>query len=369
MEKVRLGDMGEFARGISKHRPRNALELYEGGGFPLIQTGDISRSNFKITNHSQEYNEIGIQQSKIWPAGTLAITIAANIAETGILSYPMAFPDSVVGFNAYEDRTTNEFVHYLIVNFRKSIQQNTKSSGSIQDNINLEFLNNLKLFFPSLPDQKAIVGILSALDEKITLNNKINHILENYAHTIYDYMCVQGAKDEWQVIKLGELFSENEKSKIKVKEALDTSVGRYPFFTSGETIKSLDEMMVSGSNLFLSTGGNFVVQFMIGDASYSTDTYSITSDHPEFTYFFILERKEYINKYLFTGSGLKHLQKTGFKKLKVKLPDNQILIDFHDQVAPIFQKIQINNQESAKLAKLRDFLLPQLMSGRVKVID
>lgn len=168
MEKVRLGDMGEFARGISKHRPRNALELYEGGGFPLIQTGDISRSNFKITNHSQEYNEIGIQQSKIWPAGTLAITIAANIAETGILSYPMAFPDSVVGFNAYEDRTTNEFVHYLIVNFRKSIQQNTKSSGSIQDNINLEFWNNLKLFFPSLPDQKAIVGILSALDEKIT---------------------------------------------------------------------------------------------------------------------------------------------------------------------------------------------------------
>ena len=95
---ARFPELGEFARGKSKHRPRNAPELYKGGTIPLVQTGDVARSNGIITTHTGLYNENGLAQSKLWKKGTMCITIAANIADSGILGMDACFPDSVVGF-------------------------------------------------------------------------------------------------------------------------------------------------------------------------------------------------------------------------------------------------------------------------------
>ena len=97
-----LANLGELARGKSKHRPRNAPELF-GGPYPFIQTGEVKAARRIIREHSQTYSELGLEQSKLWPEGTLCITIAANIAETAFLGFDGCFPDSVVGFAAYED--------------------------------------------------------------------------------------------------------------------------------------------------------------------------------------------------------------------------------------------------------------------------
>ena len=100
-----LSSLGSFSRGKSKHRPRNDEKLFDNGVYPLIQTGDVKKSNLYINNNSSYYNDFGLSQSKIWDKGTLCITIAANIAETSILSYPMCFPDSIVGFSADKEKT------------------------------------------------------------------------------------------------------------------------------------------------------------------------------------------------------------------------------------------------------------------------
>ena len=95
---ARIPQLGELNRGKSKHRPRNDPRLL-GGPYPFVQTGDVRHSGGLITRHSQTYTEFGLAQSRLWPPGTLCITIAANIADTdGILSYEACFPDSVVGF-------------------------------------------------------------------------------------------------------------------------------------------------------------------------------------------------------------------------------------------------------------------------------
>src|SRR5262249_25290581 len=95
---ARFPELGTFGRGRSKHRPRNDPALFEGGTHPLIQTGDVARSYGTIRTYSSKYNDIGLAQSRLWPAGTLCITIAANIADSGILGFDACFPDSVVGF-------------------------------------------------------------------------------------------------------------------------------------------------------------------------------------------------------------------------------------------------------------------------------
>ena len=82
--RQRLAELGTLERGSSRHRPRNAPALL-GGPYPLIQTGEVAAARWTITSYRSTYSEFGLKQSRLWPAGTLCITIAANIANTGIL--------------------------------------------------------------------------------------------------------------------------------------------------------------------------------------------------------------------------------------------------------------------------------------------
>ena len=188
-ETKKLSELGVFARGKSKHRPRNDERLFEGGGYPLVQTGEIKDANLYIRHHEQEYGDFGLKQSKLWNTGTLCITIAANISETAILAYPMCFPDSIVGFSANHEKSSEKFMYYIFEYIKKSIQN--AATGSIQDNINIDYLTSLDFKVPSKKYQDEMVMLLSAIDEKILLNSEINDNLEQQAKLIYDYWFTQ----------------------------------------------------------------------------------------------------------------------------------------------------------------------------------
>lgn len=193
---VRLGDLGEVNRGRSRHRPRYAEHLY-GGPYPFIQTGDIRESGGRITSHSQTYNDAGLAQSRLWPAGTMCITIAANIAETAVLTYPACFPDSVVGFVADDTKCIVEFVEYMFRFLRRQIQH--EATGSVQDNINLATLDRLRFPLPPLKEQQAIACILGALDDKIELNRRMNQTLEATARAIFKSWFVDFDPVRWNM--------------------------------------------------------------------------------------------------------------------------------------------------------------------------
>lgn len=139
-----LKSLGTLDRGVSKHRPRNDPRLL-GGDYPLIQTGDVANCDGYIRAFTSTYSEVGLQQSKLWPAGTLCITIAANIAKTGILLFPACFPDSVVGFRATE-RPTIEYVRFWLSFLQQTLEDNAPASA--QKNINLAILRELQIPVP-----------------------------------------------------------------------------------------------------------------------------------------------------------------------------------------------------------------------------
>ncbi len=149
-----------FGRGKSKHRPRNDKKLF-GGDYPFIQTGDIRNSEHCVTNYSQTYNEVGLSQSKLWPKGTICITIAANIAETGVLSFEACFPDSVIGIVVNKELADIDFVEYLLQSFKVNLQ--ALSKGSAQDNINLGTFKDKLFPFPPVKKQQQIVKKLNSL--------------------------------------------------------------------------------------------------------------------------------------------------------------------------------------------------------------
>lgn len=151
----------DFGRGKSKHRPRNDARLY-GGDIPFIQTGDIREAGKWIENYSQTYSAFGLQQSKQWEKGTLCITIAANIAETGLLGFDACFPDSIIGFVANPKFAITEYVYYYLNSIKDYLAN--KSYGSAQDNLNLSTFSSLKIPVPSLEIQSRIVQVLDNFD-------------------------------------------------------------------------------------------------------------------------------------------------------------------------------------------------------------
>ena len=147
----------DFGRGKSKHRPRNDARLY-GGDIPFIQTGDIREAGKWIENYSQTYSAFGVEQSKKWEKGTLCITIAANIAETGLLGFEACFPDSIIGVVANPEFAITEYVYYYLNSIKDYLAN--KSYGSAQDNLNLSTFSSLKIPVPSLEIQSRIVQVL-----------------------------------------------------------------------------------------------------------------------------------------------------------------------------------------------------------------
>lgn len=181
-EKKTLDQLGSVSRGKSKHRPRNDPKLF-GGQYPFIQTADVKNANFYITEYSDTYNETGLAQSKLWDVGTLCITIAANIADTGILAIPACFPDSIIGFIPYGGISDVRFVKYCF----DMLQQDCKqiSQGTAQDNLSWQKLSTIEFPAPPIETQRRIADILSAYDDLIENNRKQIKLLEEAAQRLY----------------------------------------------------------------------------------------------------------------------------------------------------------------------------------------
>ena len=157
----RLAELGSLDRGRSQHRPRNAPELL-GGPYPLIQTGEVANAGLYITGYSNTYSEFGLKQSKMWKAGTLCITIAANIAQTSILTFDACFPDSVVGFIP-GDSISAIYMHYWFGFFQKILEEQAPQVA--QKNINLKILSDLSVVVPNQEQQKDFIAFVEQTDK------------------------------------------------------------------------------------------------------------------------------------------------------------------------------------------------------------
>ncbi|MBQ4892169.1 restriction endonuclease subunit S [Shewanella sp. MMG014] len=428
---VKLSDLGEVNRGRSRHRPRDAAHLYN-GPYPFVQTGDVKASGGRITQFSQTYSEAGLAQSRLWPTGTMCITIAANIAETGILTFPACFPDSVIGFIADEKKCNVYFIEFVFRLLRKRIQ--AQATGSVQDNINLQTLERLQFPIPTLDEQNRIAEILGKLDDKIYLNTNTNQTLEQMAQAIFkswfvDFEPVKakmnGEQPEGMDAATASLFPEklveSELGLIpegwsveEAKSQLDVLRG---FSYKGKgLVGSLDEgAPMHNLNSILEGGGykyaglkfyseEFKEKFAIQEGDvlvanteqghnhlligygvmvpkhlahgfFSHHTYRVrpkknSNMTPEF-----IERLFGKGRFVrqvqgFTnGTTVNMLPVVGMEMPQFVVPPKALAQKFSELVKPMKAMIEENHKTNIELAKLRDTLLPKLLSGEIELTN
>jgi type I restriction enzyme S subunit len=157
-ERKRLRDVAKLERGKFSPRPRNDPRYY-GGSYPWIQTGEVEAAQKYITTYRNTLNHQGLAVSKMFPKGTLVMTIAATIGAVGILSFDSCMPDSLVGITPIEGLSETEFLYYYLLFIRNHLKFIAPQVA--QANLKLSLLEPIIISLPSLPQQKRIAATLS----------------------------------------------------------------------------------------------------------------------------------------------------------------------------------------------------------------
>ncbi len=394
-----LDELGTISRGRSKHRPRNDKSLF-GGKYPFVQTADVKAANLYLTEYDSTYNEKGLAQSKLWKAGTLCITIAANIADTAILGIDACFPDSIMGFEPYEGVSNVKFVKYAFDLLQRDCKQ--ISQGTAQDNLSWKKLSTIKFPAPAIEVQNKIVDVISKYDDLIENNLRQIELLEEAAKHIYkewfykmpflnqeekqaNNVLPEGWKkdraDAFFTITIGKTPPRSEKQWFVsgyegIKWISISDMGKSDVFIC-DTNEGLTEEAVEKHNVKVIPKGTVVVSFKltVGRVSITTENmctneaiahFNIENDYlREYTYLY-LKMFEY-DTLGNTSSISKAVNSKIIKGMPFVMPDDETLQAFSNVVRPYFDLIYDRQQMIIKAQEARDRLLPKLMNGEIEV--
>lgn len=159
----RVKQVAQILRGKFSHRPRNDPSLYD-GNYPFIQTGDVARATMKIKEFKQTLNDQGLSVSKMFPAGTLVMTIAANIGDVAVLDFEACFPDSIVGFVPQSD-INRDFLYYIFRAMKPEFLR--EAPVNTQGNLNIERIGTQQVAIPPKQEQMDIVRTIEERTSKL----------------------------------------------------------------------------------------------------------------------------------------------------------------------------------------------------------
>ncbi len=410
--KQKLSNLGTFDRGKSKHRPRDAAHLY-GGPYPFIQTGDVTAAEGRITSYRQTYSEAGLAQSKLWPTSTLCITIAANIAETALLTFPACFPDSVVGFTVDKTKADIRYIEYVFRAFRESVKR--RAYGSVQENINLEVLRDLEFPIPSLQTQECIADFLTLFDDRIALLRETNASLEAIAQALFKSWFVdfnpvharaRGEQPDGISEELAALFPDSfEESDLGMVpkgwrvEPLDEiaaflnglALQKFPSdggddlpvikiaqLRKGDTVgadrasrKIKPEYIIQNGDVLFSWSGSLEVEVWCGgEGALNQHLFKVTSQRFQKWFYMRWTRHHLANFQQIAASKattMGHIQRKHLTEALVVVPPADLMTDANKVFAPLLEQWINNALQAQTLATLRNTLLPRLISGQLRL--
>ena len=388
-EPKSLNELGYVRRGRSRHRPRDAAHLY-GGPYPFVQTGDIKHAGLYLTDYSQTYSDAGFAQSRMWSAGTLCITIAANIADTAILGIDACFPDSVIGFIPHDGVADVRFIKYLFdALLQRRYQQFTQ--GAAQDNLSQAKLLSLKLPIPSINEQNRIADTLSAYDDLIENNRRRIQLLEQAARLLYrewfihlrfpgheHAKIIDGVPEGWKKMSLSEIttitMGQSPKSIYYNKDGngLPFHQGVTNFgarFPSHETYCTLQSRIAEPGDIL------FSVRAPVGRINITLDKIiigrglaAIQSKYNQQNLLFYALKSHFFKEDIMGGGAIfAAITKNDLHRVKLMQPTNRVAEMFIEYVRPMDLQIANLQQSINCLNKARDLLLPRLMNGEITV--
>ena len=223
----------------------------------------------------------------------------------------------------------------------------------------------MKVLLPDKDTQKRIVSVLSSIELKIDENIAINNNLEQQAQAIYQQMFIENRNANWKEGKLSDLVA------VKYgKDHKKLDDGCYPVYGSGGIMRYVEKPLYTGESVLIPRKGTLNNVMYVNGAFWSVDTMFYTEmlrpNIAKFVYHFV-KGKDLAS--LNAGSAVPSMTINILNAMQLYIPDDETLCIFEETVTPMYAQMQENDKQSVNLAKLRDTLLPRLMSGELDVSD
>ena len=226
-------------------------------------------------------------------------------------------------------------------------------------------IKEYEFFLPPLPEQKTIVSVLSSLDDKIDLLHRQNKTLEAMAETLFRQWFIEEAKEDWEQGKLGEIIDISSGKGLKKKEYVEN--GSYPVLGANGEIGRTDKCLFDEKLIFTGRVGTLGKIFISTGKVWLSDNTLVIKPKEDFFYFVYFLLKDIKLEGYNVGSTQPLIRQSDIKEIEILLSGKEQLYNFETEADLFFKKIQNNQLQIRTLEKLRDTLLPKLMSGEVRV--
>ena len=378
-KEVRLGDV--CTRVCSGGTPKSTNLSYYGGEIPWLNTKEIDFNRIYSTEKTITDSGLNNSSAKWIVPNTVTVAMyGATAGKSCIVKVPMTTNQACCNLTINDEVADYEFVYYTLKNDYTTLA--SLANGGAQQNLNAQIIKDYVLKMPSLADQRRIASILSSLDRKIELNNKINADLEEMAQAIFknwfvDFEPFKDGKfvdselgmipEGWKVGLLGELCNFKRGKNLLTKNAIDEGVpvvagGLEPSCYHNVANTGAPVITVSGSGANAGFMRMYHVPVWASDCSFI----DISCENFYFVYCFLKVNSKLL-KHAQTGAVQPHVKPSDIHDFELVIPDKESIYDFQDKVKPFFDKIASIQEENSRLSLLRDTLLPRLMSGELEV--
>lgn len=386
MEDWKEYKLSDIMNLIGGGTPKTSVPEYWDGDIPWISVKDFNGERRFVGVTEKTITKAGLDNSstKILSKGDIIISARGTVGELAIIPSDMAFNQSCYGLRAKEfvDPT---FLYYLLKQSVAILKHNTH--GSVFDTITKETFEGINIYLPPLPTQQKIAQILSSLDDKIELNNKINANLEQQAQALFkswfvDFEPFVGEMPAgWKVGKLSEIaeitMGQSPDGKSYNEDGIGTVFyqGRAEFgrrFPTRRLFTTDPKRMAKKYDILMS------VRAPVGDTNIANEDCCIgrglaaihsNDNHQSFIYYTVLSLERQLDIFNGEGTVFGCINKDGLNNLEVVIPSKDDMDKFEKIVASLDADMYNRSKENRRLMTTRDTLLPKLMNGEIEIFN
>ena len=371
-QTVLLGDICDVRDGT--HDSPKPKEI----GHPLVTSKHIKnyKIDFSTANLiSKEDFEAVNKRSKVDKYDIL-ISMIGTVGELALIDYEPTFAIKNIGLIKTGDELLGKYLFYYLQSTKAKQYIEASLAGSTQKFIGLGQLRKFPIELPDLETQKKIADILGTIDEKIELNRRMNETLEQMGQALFRHYFIDNPEAEkWEEGTLGDIIINFDSKRKPLSSRQRTEMkGDYRYFGATSVMDYVNDYLFDGKYLLLAEDGSVMksdntpyLQYIWGKFWVNNHAHILQAKSP-FTveYLYLLLSQANVQS-LVSGAVQLKINQRAMNNFKIKRPPNELVKEFCERIDSMFEQRRKNENEIQTLTTLRDTLLPQLISGRIKI--
>lgn len=381
MSKWRTYKLGELVtiKG-GKRLPKGVLLQSAPNHHPYIRIRDLGKTRILELDSTYEYVDDITQKSiarYVVEKGDILLSIVGTIGLIGIVGESLHLANQTENCVKLINLKTVDrlYLYYYLSSTIGQIEIQKGIVGAVQAKLPIKNIENIEISLPPLAEQKRIADILSAIDDKIELNRRINANLEQQAQALYKSWFVDNKKDDWKKKRLDDIISIYDSQRKPLSGQQREKMEKiYPYYGAASLMDYVDNYLFDGIYLLLGEDGTVsdsegfpMLQYVWGKFWVNNHAHILQGKNGFTTESLYILLKQTNVSSIVTGAVQPKISQANLKSVPIIMPPINLLNQYNNIIKPIFNQIRINHNQIQQLSTLRDTLLPKLMSGEIKV--